>query len=248
MDRSPKRAARDAAPVAFVLALCPIVAAMAPGPAEPVARAARLVGAERSLGMFFEPAVHDWVAARPLLMHAADLAYATIHLPVMLGVLAWVWFARPAAFRLARNTFVLAQALIVAGYVLVPTAPPRLVPSLGYGSSTAAGAGGLDRLAMSPYAAMPSGHAAFAVIAAAIVVCLSRRPLVRLTAALYPLAVLLEIVATGNHIWLDAAAGVGAAAVAFALVLTIDQRRRRAWRGRLVARRAVEMAGDGSAG
>jgi membrane-associated phospholipid phosphatase len=73
---------------------------------------------------------------------------------------------------------------------------------------------------------MPSGHAAFALIAAAIVVCLARRPLVRLTAALYPLAVLVEIVATGNHIWLDAAAGAGAAAVAFALVLAIGQRRR----------------------
>src|SRR3979490_1907680 len=100
MERSWKRAARDAAPVAFVLALCPIVAAMAPGPAEPVARAARLIGGERSLGMLFEPAGDDWVAARPLFMHAADLAYATIHLPAMLGVLAWVWYARPAAFRL----------------------------------------------------------------------------------------------------------------------------------------------------
>jgi hypothetical protein len=225
MERTWKRAAHDAAPVAFVLALCPLVAAMAPGPAEPLARAARLIGTERSLGMLFEPAVHRWFAARPPLMHAADLAYATIHLPVMLGVLAWVWFARPAAFQLARDTFVLAQALIVAGYVLVPTAPPRLVPSLGYGP-TGAGTSGLDRLAMSPYAAMPSGHAAFALIAAAIVVCLSRRPLVRLTAALYPLAVLVEIVATGNHIWLDAAAGAGAAAVAFALVLAIDRRRR----------------------
>jgi membrane-associated phospholipid phosphatase len=99
------------------------------------------------------------------------------------------------------------------------------VPSLGY-EPPGAGAGGLDRLAMSPYAAMPSGHAAFAVIAAAIVICLSRRPLVRLAAALYPLAVLFEIVATGNHIWLDAAAGAAAAGVAFALVLAIDQRRR----------------------
>ena len=243
-ERTWKRAARDAAPVAFVLAICPIVAAMAPGPAVPVARATRLIGVERSLDTFFEPAVHNWVAARPLLMRLADFGYATIHLPVMLGVLAWVWFARPSAFRLVRNTFVLAQALIVAGYVLVPTAPPRLVPSIGYDGAIGPASSGLDRLAMSPYAAMPSGHAAFAVIAATAVVCLARNPLVRLAAALYPLAVLLEIVATGNHIWLDAAAGVAAAAVAFAVIGATDDGTRRAWRERWLAARSSRRSGE----
>jgi PAP2 superfamily len=217
VEPSWKRASRDAAPVAFVLALCPLVAAMAPAPAAPLARAHALVGVERSLGLFFEPAVHAWVARRPGLMRAADFAYAAVHLPVTLGVLIWVWSARPSAFRLVRNTFVAAQALIVAGYVLAPTAPPRMLPSLGYGGAAGAGSTGLDRLAMSPYAAMPSGHAAFAVIVAGIVVCHSRRRLVRLAAALYPPAVLLEIVATGNHIWLDAVAGAAAAALGFVL-------------------------------
>jgi membrane-associated phospholipid phosphatase len=101
---------------------------------------------------------------------------------------------------------------------------------------------------MSPYAAMPSGHAAFAVIAAAIVVCLSRRPLVRLTGALYPLAVLLEIVATGNHIWLDAAAGAAAAAVAFGAVLAIDRRGRSQGRRGRRRRWLPEAVSDGSAG
>ena len=49
----------------------------------------------------------------------------------MLGVLAWTWFARPRVFPLARNTFVCAQALATIGYVLFPTAPPRMVPEAG---------------------------------------------------------------------------------------------------------------------
>jgi hypothetical protein len=247
LERSWRRAARDAAPVALVLAPCPVVAAMAPGPAAPVARAAGLIGVERSLGTFFEPAVHNWTAARPWLMHTANVAYTTVHLPVMLGVLAWVWIARPSAFRLARNTFVAAQALAVAGYVLVPTAPPRIVPSLGYDPSVGAGASGLDRLAMSPYAAMPSGHAAFAVIAAGIVVVLAGPRPVRLIAALYPIAILLEIVATGNHIWLDAAAGTGAAATGFALACAIEFGSRSngpAWRRRWLPARSREPSGD----
>ena len=218
MGRGRQRAVRDAAPVAVVLALCPLVAAMASGPAAPVERASDLIGVERSLRMFFEPSVHAWFAARPRMMAMADLGYATVHLPIMLGVLAWVWTARPAAFQRARNTFVVTQFLLVVGYVLVPTAPPRMVPSLGYEHASGAGLTGLDRLAMSPYAAMPSGHAAFAVLAAGIVVALSRSRLVRMLAALYPVAVLLEIVGTGNHIWLDAAAGAAVAVLGFALV------------------------------
>jgi PAP2 superfamily len=221
-ERGFKRGVRDAAPVAVVLALCPLVAAMAPGPAVALQRALDLIGVERSLGLFFEPSVHAWFAARPRLMGMADLGYATVHLPVMLAVLSWAWFARPAAFPRLRNAFVVTQSLLVVGYVLVPMAPPRMVPSLGYQHASAAGLSGLDRVAMSPYAAMPSGHAAFAVLAAGTVICLSRRPLVRLVAAMYPVAVLFEIVGTGNHIWLDAAAGAAVAALGFGLVCAIE--------------------------
>jgi hypothetical protein len=241
-ERSWRQAARDAAPVALVLALCPLVAAIAPGPAVPVERAADLIAVERSLGLFFEPAVHAWFAARPRLMGAADFGYAAIHLPVLLGVLAWVWTARPTAFRRVRNTFVATQVLLVAGYALVPTAPPRMVASLQYGSA-GTGLTGLDRLAMSPYAAMPSGHAAFSLLVAGIVVALSRRRLVQAIAVLYPVAVGVEIVGTGNHIWLDAIAGAAAAAVGFAVVSAIEHR----WRVQRPARRS-ELVGDGSAG
>jgi membrane-associated phospholipid phosphatase len=177
-------------------------------------------------------------------MGVADFGYATVHLPVMLGVLTWVWLARPVAFPRARNAFVVTQFLLVVGYVLVPTAPPRMVPSLGYEHAGGAGLSGLDRLAMSPYAAMPSGHAAFAVLAAGMVVVLSRRRLVRLIAALYPVAVLLEIVGTGNHIWLDAAAGASVAAVGFGLVAAIDSRDRSRARPRSRPERPPTTSGD----
>jgi hypothetical protein len=215
-ERTPARAARDAAPVVVALALCPLVAALAPGPATPLAHMRALIGAERSLGLFFEPSVHGWVAAHPPLLGAAQLAYVGVHLPVMLGVLAWVWLARPRAFQFARNTFVATQVLAVIGYVLVPTAPPRMVAGLGLGA-VETGQHGIERLAQSPYAAMPSGHVAFALVAAGIVFTLARSRLVRAAALAYPVAVLAEIVATGNHIWLDAAGGAAVAALGVAL-------------------------------
>jgi membrane-associated phospholipid phosphatase len=111
-----------------------------------------------------------------------------------------------------------AQALATLGYVLFPTAPPRMVPEAGYGPDlVGTGQHGFERLAMSPYAAMPSGHAAFALIAAGIVVMQARSRAVRAAALLYPVVVLAEIMATGNHLWLDAVAGAAVAAAGFAL-------------------------------
>src|SRR5213596_3199658 len=155
-ERTWTRAARDMAPVVVVLALCPLIAAFAPGPAAPIARMRELIEDERSLGLFFEPSAHAWVAAHPPLMGLAQFGYVGVHLPVLLGVLAWTWFARPRVFPLARNTFVFAQLLAVIGYVLMPTAPPRMVPGTGYGDLVEAGQHGLERVAMSPYAAIPS--------------------------------------------------------------------------------------------
>ena len=73
----------------------------------------------------------------------------------------------------------------------------------------------------SPYAAMPSAHIAFALIVAGTVFALARSRAVRVAALLYPLAVLLEIVATGNHIWLDAAGGTVAASVGLGIAVLV---------------------------
>jgi hypothetical protein len=213
------RAARDAAPVLLALALCPLAAVATPGRAAPLERMRGLIDVERSLGLFVEPSVHAWAAARPHLLHALELSYVGVHLPVTLGVLIWVWMARPQAFRLARNTFVAAQALSALGYLVAPTAPPRMVAGLGYSAALGPGDHGIGRLVQSPYAAMPSAHAAFALVSAGIVLSLARSRAVRLIALLYPAAVLTEIVATGNHIWLDAVGGAAAASIGFGLAL-----------------------------
>jgi len=244
-DRTWARAARDAWPIVAVLALCPIVAALAPGPAGPLARIRELIEDERSLGLFFEPSVHAWAAAHPPLLGIAQFAYVGVHLPVVLGVLTWTWLARPRVFPLARNTFVCTQALATLGYVLVPTAPPRMVPEAGYGADLlSTGQHGFERLAMSPYAAMPSGHAAFALIAAGIVATQARSKAVRLAALAYPMIVLAEIMATGNHLWLDAVAGATVAAAGFALARGLSALRTSRLRGAPIA--LGESSGGGS--
>src|SRR4051794_22867773 len=131
-ERRWARSARDAGPALLALALSPVVAALAPGPERPLARMRRLIDMERRLGLFFEPTVHAWFDTRPPLMGALRLTYIVAHVPGTLGVLAWTRRAHPQAFPLARDAFAATQALAVIGYVLAPTAPPRMISGLGF--------------------------------------------------------------------------------------------------------------------
>jgi hypothetical protein len=206
----------DAAPALLALAFSPAVAAVAPDPERPLARMRGLIAVERRLGLFFEPAVHAWFRSRPPLMQTLKFTYVAAHLPVALGVLAWARQAHPQAFPLARDTFAATQALAALGYVVAPTAPPRMIAGLGYDDAPRPGDHRLGRSIQSPYAAMPSAHTAFSVVAAGTIFGLARSRHVRAAALLYPPAVVAEIIATGDHVWLDALGGLVVAGLGFA--------------------------------
>jgi hypothetical protein len=101
--------------------------------------------------------------------------------------------------------------VVVAGYLLVPTAPPRMLRG---GPEPASWAHSLQ----SQYAALPSGHVAFAVVVAGVVGLQVRA--LRRVAPLYPLLVSAVVIATGNHLWIDAVAGVAAAGAGLVMART----------------------------
>jgi PAP2 superfamily protein len=211
----PVRVARDIALVGAAFALCPLAAALAPDdPVGPIARARQFVALERSLGVFVEPAVHSWVAGHSWVLGAMTALYLSVHVPATVGALVWCRLERPQGFRLARDTFLWTQAIVIAGYLIAPTAPPSMLHGAGFAALPGppfGAATGFTHTVQSPFAAMPSGHVAFAVVAAAIVAVQARVPWLRLAAVLYPLAVTVIVVGTANHLWLDAIAGAAAA-------------------------------------
>jgi membrane-associated phospholipid phosphatase len=223
--RTWRAAAREAGIVLAALAPCPLVALLAPAVrGEALARGAGVARLERSVGLLSEPAVHAWASGRPLLLHAAWALYVFAHLPALVGALAWAWLERPRAYAAARSVFVLAQGLTVAGYLVLPSAPPQYVPAAGGHAPPAGGAERLAHLVQSPWAALPSGHVVFATVAAGIVIALARPPAVRVLAGLYPVLVIAVTIVTGNHFWLDAAAGVLVAVVSGVLVVATARR------------------------
>ena len=134
--------------------------------------------------------------------------------------------------RVVDGSHLLANVIGLVGYVLLPTAPPRMFPDLGFADTLADFGGlnhgsGLVEVVSNPYAAMPSLHAADAVIVGVVLFMVCRRPVFKALWLLWPLWVWFSVMATGNHFWLDVLAGVVVALVALAVVYGRDLRRRR---------------------
>jgi len=161
---------------------------------------------ERSLGLYVEHDAQGWLTGHPWLAAIVGFLYLWGHVPATVGALVWARLEHPRAFGLARDAFLATQLVVVAGWVAFPTAPPRML------SGGERPSGGLVDLIQSPYAALPSGHVAFAAFVAGVVCSLAAWRWVRGVVALYPVLVTAVVVVTANHFWLDAVAGVGAAA------------------------------------
>jgi hypothetical protein len=158
-----------------------------------------------------------------LLELAVSWTYWNSEFTVVGLALLWVYLWRHAHFARFRNTILLANVLGLIGYVLLPTAPPRMFPSLGFVDTLAAFGGvnhgsGLIELASNPYAAMPSLHAADALILGVTLAYVCRSWWAKTIWALWPAWVWFCVMATANHFWLDVVAGAALAAVTLAVV------------------------------
>src|SRR5947209_3390178 len=147
-----------------------IVAAnpLAPGP-RPFDNATHVIGLERSLHIFVQPQIQNWVLARRWLIDIADWLYINAHLVVTLGALTFIYLRRNRSFYFVRNMFVIAMAIALVGYALFPTAPPRLMTEWGF-TDTIHDLTGIDFEHSSEsglvnlYAAVPSMHVCFATM------------------------------------------------------------------------------------
>ncbi len=197
-------------------------------------RAARLLDVERWLGLDWETAVVGWMLDHDTLGMLAAFQYASAHYVVSAVVLVWVWRRGPEAYLPARRALVIATLLGLAFYLLLPTAPPRLVgyPDLldlhsaagwwGGQASAPRGFGGMTN----QLAAFPSLHAGWALWVALVLQRWGNKPLAVLGWAHVAITAIV-VVGTGNHWVLDVV--VGWAVVAAAWVLA-DARRARAVR------------------
>ncbi len=192
-------------------------------PAVALENGRRLIAFERQVTGLVELSVQGVLDFSQLLKDIASFSYWNAQFTVVGLALLWVYLRRHAAFTRLRNTILLANSLGLLGFVLLPTAPPRMFPSLGFVDTLASfGAlnhgSGLIQLAANPYAAMPSLHSADALIVGVVLASVCRRRLAKLVWALWPGWVWFVVIATGNHFWVDVLAGAGLALLALGIV------------------------------
>jgi hypothetical protein len=197
------------------------------------ANARAVIDFESSIGLFFEEGFQDAVMQQTWLIDIANFAYMNSHFVVTSVFMVWLYLFRNEHFYFVRNMFMIAMALALIGYALVPTAPPRFFGELGFVDS-------LDKVSVNhdsafvqmfvnPYAAIPSMHCAFALMIGVSGALVSRHLLTRALWCIYPLFVFFVVIVTGNHFWLDGAIGWAVAGLAALGAMQLARARPRAW-------------------
>lgn len=200
-------------------------------PARAFGNGLKVIGFERHANALFEVSVQQVADSSHTLTTLASWTYWLSQFTVVGVALLWVYLRRNEAFVRFRNVILLANLIGLAGYILLPTAPPRMFPDFGFVDTLAVFASlnhdsGIVQLAANPYAAMPSLHAADSLLVGMVLATLVRPRFLKLVWALWPAWVAFCVIATGNHFWLDVVAGVVVSLAAAAIVYHRPLRRR----------------------
>jgi hypothetical protein len=179
---------------------------------------ARLVGFERTIGLFHEA---DAQAALGWGRSFFSAYYMACFAPLIFGVLVWLGLRHRDRYRELRTLLLLSLAIAVVFYVFYPTAPPRLLPGLGIADTVGLSGhdtGSFAGVRFNPYAAMPSMHVGWSLLVGLVGFRTARRLPLRVFFALHPLLMAVTVTATGNHYFLDSIVGATVALTAVALV------------------------------
>ncbi len=177
-----------------------------------ITHGAWVIHTEKRLGHLFELTIQAFAATSEALELTVSWTYWLSEFAVLGGALLWVYLRRNADFYRFRNWALLAAALSLVGYLAYPTAPPRMFGGAGFVDTLAKYASlnhgsGVVEFASNQYAAMPSLHVADALIVGITLAVITRRRWAKALWLLWPAWVCFSVVATGNHFWLDCAAG-----------------------------------------
>jgi hypothetical protein len=168
----------------------------------------------------WERGLQEWFLQFPTLVRGMNWFYLSSHFVVTGAFFVWLYWRNREGFAIFRDGFLLATAIALVIHWRYPTAPPRLAhvgvkDTMELYSNVNIGRPQHERFS-NPVAAVPSLHAGWAIALGAGLLLYARNAWLRLAGVLYPSAVLLTIVVTGNHFIFDAVAGALVMAVGFA--------------------------------
>jgi hypothetical protein len=198
-----------------------------------MANAQKIDNLERGLNFAWEQSLQRAFLGVPELVEAMNVFYFVGHFVLTAIFFLWLYHRSRDGFRSFRNGFLAATTIAVLIHWQFPTAPPRLLSGLGIEDTLRVvwtlDIGSPHASAFSnPVAAVPSLHAGWAVGVGVGLIRYARQVWLRVLGVLYPIAVVLTIVVTGNHFIFDALAGIAVLGAGF-MVANLPRIRRPPW-------------------
>jgi membrane-associated phospholipid phosphatase len=195
-------------------------------PAQAFMNGFRVIGLEQRLTHHLVEQTAQRIAdSSHVLLTAAAWTYWNSEFTAIGLALLWMYLRRHERFARFRNTILLANVIGLVGYVVMPTAPPWMFPGEGFVDGVNHTSGLVHALA-NPYAAMPSLHAADALIVGVMLAASCRSRWAKALWALWPAWVWFCVLATANHFLLDVLAGIVVALISLAAVAWTPRLRR----------------------
>ncbi|HEX4864554.1 MAG TPA: phosphatase PAP2 family protein [Acidimicrobiales bacterium] len=190
------------------------------GQSAAISHAHMVVSFERDVSLGFERGVQRVAEGVPGLLTVFGWGYMSLHLGATLAALLWLHRrGQERAFATLRTAGLFASGLGLVGFLVFPTAPPRLAIA-GVSDAVSHATVNLNSSTLhwlyNPYAAMPSMHIGYATLVGYSLARWGLSGRWRWLGALYPAWVAAEVISTGNHFVLDVLAGALVAAVALA--------------------------------
>ena len=188
----------------------------------------QIISAERALGMFVEDDLQGAIHGIPGGQFATTWFYTIAYTAGYVLFFLWVFFRHRRHMVFLHTWYWVTNGLAVLVYWLYPLAPPRFIEGLGLEDTTKAAlelGGSLSWFQpfRNLYAAMPSMHVGQTVLYALTVMWMLRSRS-RWLIWLWPAMMVLTVMVTANHYWLDGVAG--AVVVLLALAITTALMRR----------------------
>jgi hypothetical protein len=157
-----------------------------------------------------------------------NVLYTWLFWPTVIGALVVLYVADRARYRVYRNALFVSGTIGLLVFAVFPLAPPRMLP--GY-VDTVAVFSQQDGLAhptsfTNQYAAMPSFHVGWTVLAGLALLPLARRTLTRVALLAPGAAMFVTVVVTANHYVVDGIVGVAVAAAGLGLATALCRRSR----------------------
>ena len=159
------------------------------------------------------------------LVRLLNYYYVFMYLPFIAATAVMLFLRNRAFYTRARRAFLISGAIGLMIFALFPVAPPRLLPGAGFVDTVDRyyhEAGYAANPLANQFAAIPSFHFGWCLLASWCLWRIVHRRWLRALIATVPALMLLSIVVTANHLWVDAAVGALVVCVAYRLGTRLD--------------------------